>query len=427
MDYARFACSAGTVRCRPTLPPLLVDLPMSSSCRHSRTIAVGDCVEVNCDVKGQEGPVSSYGKVVEILSNELDDIKKAKISWFYSKQELVELVGPKCAPFLSCLEPCKDEVYLSAQSELFCLECVARKAPHFPCLCLTCAKERTVQNRKKRKTFQLYSYRAIVDVAKGITSGKCEKCGQYSFRLEDRENSMTPAISTNTTRPHSTFKSLARPLSNPNTPILRPRLCASARPNRKFASLMKNADNTSPSRPQRTNILSTVMPEKTPCSKRRKLCREEEVLASLTGEMTPVKPIKKTARSSACRKLDLDASDSEDPLFNIKDHVGSNDDPFEFNSESEDDKDFASPPLRRKTVTPSRQRTRERGRRTGTSASKTPLTRTPGRVSSKKTSPLTLAKRSCSRSRLKNITLSLPKRSIPESVGLDDYQLAQER
>ena len=72
MDYARFACSAGTVRCRPTLPPLLVDLSMSSSCRHSRTIAVGDCVEVNCDVKGQEGPVSSYGKVVEILSNELD-------------------------------------------------------------------------------------------------------------------------------------------------------------------------------------------------------------------------------------------------------------------------------------------------------------------------------------------------------------------
>lgn len=384
---------------------------------------------MSCDVKGQEGPVSSYGKVVEILSNELDDVKKAKISWFYSKEELVELVGPRRAPFLSCLEPCKDEVYLSAHSELFSLECVARKAPHFPCLCLTCAKERMVQNRKKRKSFRLYSYRAVVDVAKGITSGKCEKCGQYSFCLEDRENSMTPTISTNTTRPHSTSKSLARPLSNPNTPILQPRLCASARPNRKFASLMKNADNTSASRPQHTDISLTVMLEQTPCGKRRKLCREEDILVSLTGEMTPVKPIKKTGRRSACRKLDLDLndSDSEDPLFNIKDHADGSDDPFEFNSESEDDKDFASPPLRRKTVTPSRQRTRERGRRPGTSAPKTPLTHTPGRGSSKRASPLTVAKQSCSRSRLKNVTLSLPKRTIPESIGLDDYQLAQER
>lgn len=387
-------------------------------------IAVGDCVEVNCDVKGQDGPVSSYGRVVDILSNELDDIKKAKVSWFYSKQELVELMGPRRAPFLHYLEPRKNEVHLSAQSELFSLECVARKAPQFPCLCLACAEEWRVQISRRRKGFPVYFYRTVVDMAKGITSGNCEKCGQLSFCLDDRENSVTPTTSINTASARNMPRSSAKPPSKPKDLSLQPRLCASARPTRKFVSLMKNADNM---RPQCKDILSTMTVEKTPSSKRRKLCTEEDILASLAEEKTPVKQIKGTTRSSARRKLDLDDSDNEDPIFNIKDHVDS-EDPFEFNSESEDDKDFASPPLRRRTTTPSRQGTRERGKRHGPNASRTPLAYVPGRGNSKKKiSPLTLAKRSYSGGQLKNVTLSLPKRSAPKLVGMNDYQLAQER
>ena len=384
-----------------------------------RTVAVGDCVEVNCVANGQEVQASSYGRVVEILSNELDDVKKAKVSWFYSKPELVELVGPKWAPFLSCLKTRKDEVYLSAQSELFSLECIARKAPHFPCLCLNCAEERTRQSGRRRKIFRMFFYRAVVDLVKGITSGQCEKCGRYSFCLEDREEAMTPAASTNTARAHNVPRSLARPLGRPKDASLQPRLCASARPARKFASLTLNTDAKGSSVAQCADILSTMAVEKTPCSKRRKRCTEDDVLASV-AEKTPVKKI---ARSSARRKLDLDDSESEDPIFNIKDHADI-DDPFEFNSGSEDDdKDFASPPLRRKTVTPSRQ---TRGLRP--KGSRTPLACTPGRGRpGRKTSPLTLVKRTYSGHRVKNVTLSLPKRSIPEALGLDSYRLAQER
>ena len=432
--YSRFVCSAGTV-CPIvnlfhwyflTYNPF--ELCLSSHLRsYPVTIAVGDCVEVNCDVKGQDGPVSSYGRVVDILCNELDHVKKARVSWFYSKQELVELMGPRCDPFLPCLEPHKNEVYLSAHSELFSLECVARKTPQFPCLCLACAEDWRVQISRRRKSFPVHFYRTVVDMANGITSGNCEKCGQPSFCLDDRESSVTPASSINTVKARNMPRSSAKPPSKPKDLSLQPRLCASARPTCKFASPKKNADNTSNSGPQCKDNLSTITVEKTPSSKRRKLCTEENVLASLTEEKTPVKQMKRTTRSTARRKLDLDDSDNEDPIFNIKDHVDS-EDPFEFNSESEDDKDFASPPLRHKTTTPSRQGTRERGRRHRPNASKTPLAYTPGRGNSKKKiSPLTLAKQSYSEGRLKNVTLSLPKRSAPKSVGMNDYQLAQER
>ena len=407
----------------------------SQLCSVPVSIAVGDCVEVNCNVKGQDKPVSSYGKLVDILCNEIDDVQNAKITWFYSKQELEELMGPKRAPILRCLEPHKDEMYLSAHSELISFACVARKAHPFPCLCLACAEERKpLMSRKRRETTRshMYFYRAVLDMAGGVTSGQCESCGQLSFCREDKENAVAPAKCTNAARPHNMPRSATKPPSESMNLPQQSRLCESAlpraRPTRKFASLMKNVDNVTSSGHQYTDKHSTLVMEKTPPSKRRKLYTEEEedILASLAEEKTPVKQMRGTRRSSARRKLNLDDSDGEDPAFNIKDHVDS-EDPFEFNSDSEDDSNFASPPLRRKTTTPSRQGTKQREKLSKLNTPKTPLTCTPRRTDSKKkTSPLTMTKRMCG-SRLKDLTISLPKRSILESVGQNDYRLAQER
>lgn len=410
---------------------LYCTLSPSHPCSVPVTIAVGDCVEVNCTVKGQDDPVPSYGRLVDILCNDLDDVRNAKIAWFCSKEELVELMGPKHAPFLRCLEPHKNEVYPSPHSELISLRCVARKARPFPCLCLTCAEERRPLVARKRKEMtrsHMYFYCAVLDMAGGITSSRCEICGQLSFCREDKENAVTPA--TNTARTHSMAKTAAKPPGKSAEVLQQPRLCASALPRtraaRKFASLIKNADNVTNSGPQCTDTLSTLTVEITPSSKRRKLCTETDILTSVADEKTPMKRMMGTRRSSARRKLNLDDSDDKDPAFDIKDHVDS-EDPFDFKSDSENDDDFASPPLRQRTTTPSRQGTKQRERQSKVNTPKTPLVCTPGRASSKKkTSPLTMTKRTCG-SRLKELAISLPKRSVPESVGLNDYRLAQER